>query len=94
MGRCSSSPTLPIGCQELECKASILKERKGGVGRLGLLWSLCGGRAQGEEVGREERGWAQGGRWRGRVRGEEFCVGRRRCLVGDGMAGRNDKRAK
>ena len=53
---------LPIGWQGLECKASILKERKGGVGRLGLLWSLCGGMAQGEEVGREERGWAQGGR--------------------------------
>ena len=64
------------------------------MGRLGLLWSLCGGMAQGEEVGREERGWAQGARWRGRVRGEVLGVGRRRCLVEDGRGGGNEKRAK
>ena len=46
--------------------------------------------AQGEEVGREERGWAQGARWRGRVRGEELGVGSRSCLVGDGR-GRKQK---
>ena len=49
---------------------------------------------EGEEVGREERGWAQGARWRGRVRGEEFGAGRERCLVGDGRGRGNKKRAK
>ena len=68
-GRCFSFRSLPIGWQGLKCKASILIERKGALGRLGLLWSLCGGMAQGEEVGREERGWAQGARWRGRGKG-------------------------
>ena len=33
------------------------REKRGALGRLGLLWSLCGGMAKGEEVGREERGW-------------------------------------
>ena len=50
--------------------------------------------AQGEEVGREERGWAQGDRWRGRVKGEVLGAGRRRCLVGDGRGRENDKRVK
>ena len=27
-------------------------------------------------------------------RGKALCAGRERCLVGDGRAGRNDKRAK
>ena len=52
---------LPIGWQGLECKASILKKRKRGIGRLGLLWSLCGGMAQGGGGGREEVGRSEGG---------------------------------
>ena len=50
--------------------------------------------AQGEEVGREERGWAQGAKWRGMVRGKALRSGGRRCLGLEGMAGRNAKRAK
>ena len=34
--RCFSSPTLPIGLQRLERKASIVKRRKGGVGEVRL----------------------------------------------------------
>ena len=47
--------------------------------------------AQGEEVGREERGWAQGDRWRGRVKGEALCAGRERCLVGDGRGWKQEE---
>ena len=63
-------------------------------------WGDCGSfgsRAMGwmkERVGRQERGWAWGARWRGMGRGEALCVGRERYLVEDGMAGRNKKRVK
>ena len=42
----------------------------------------------------EGSGWAQGGRRRGRGRGKVLYVGSRKRLVGDGMAGGNEKRAK
>ena len=38
--------------------------------------------------------WTKGGMWRGMVKGVALSAGMERCLVGDGMAGRNDKRAK
>ena len=50
--------------------------------------------AQGEEVGPGKRGWAQGARWRGMVKGVALFAGRERCLVGDGRGRGNKKRAK
>ena len=46
-----------------------------------------------KQVGRSEGGRREIGGV-GVVKGEVLCAGRKRCLVGDGMAGRNDKRAK
>lgn len=79
--RCFNSPTLPIGWQRLERKASIVKRRKGGHwgGEACFSSRVMGWMKERESVDRSEDGLREigGVAW---VKGVALCAGGRRCL--------------